>query len=223
MENGLSQRSRVNWLLFEMTGIMARLRARFWILLAILVMVFVSASIRILNRIASPSVTTRAGVSRPPPNWRGFVSTELGFSVLFPRKPKKSTESITNRAGLMLVRQHYSELDQAHAYGISVADLPFTNTFSEEQIQIMLNAGRDEALGTDGKLVAERKITLDSNLGREFDMEKLGGQAFVKVRVYFIKNRIYTLTAVGPYRERVSTNAFRFLDSFKLIESSTNN
>ena len=86
----------------------------------------------------------------------------------------------------------------------------------------MLEAGRDEALGKDGKLLSERRITLDSNLGREFDMEKLGGKVFVKVRVYFVVNRIYTLTAVGSSRERVSTNASRFLDSFRLIHSSTN-
>ncbi len=86
----------------------------------------------------------------------------------------------------------------------------------------MLDAGRNEALGTDGKLVAERKIALGPNLGREFDMEKLGGKAFVKARVYYVEGRIYTLTTVGSSRERVLQNASRFLDSFKLIESPTN-
>jgi hypothetical protein len=123
----------------------------------------------------------------------------------------------------MSVRQYYSKLDRVTAYGISVGDLPITNKFSDERIQIMLDAGRDEALGPDGKLLTERKIILGSNPGREFDMEKLNGEAFVKVRVWFVENRIYTLTAVGPSRERVLTNASRFLDSFKLIDSSTKN
>jgi len=108
------------------------------------------------------------------------------------------------------------------AYGISVTTLPVTNKFSEEQAQIMLDAGRDEAMGTDGKLLEERKITLGQNLGREFDMEKLGGRAFVRVRVYFVEGRIYTLTAVGSAREKSLKEASEFLDSFRLSESSTN-
>ncbi len=197
-------------------------RPSFWIVVSILVVGFVTISIWMLDRIASPPVTTQIHVSPTPLDWRTFVSTELRFSILFPRKPKESTETTTNRVGLMLVRQYYSELDRATAYGVSVGDLPLTNKFSEEQIEIMLDAGRNEALGTDGKLVAERKIALGPNLGREFDMEKLGGKAFVKARVYYVEGRIYTLTTVGSSRERVLQNASRFLDSFKLIESPTN-
>jgi hypothetical protein len=195
----------------------------FWIVLGILVVGFVSISMTMLKRVSSPSVITQVGVLRPP-NWHAFVNQELGFSILFPGQPKERNETTSTRAGRMSVRQYgCSELDRVHAYGISVAALPFTNKFSDEQIQIMLDAGRDEALGADGKLLTEQKITLGSNPGREFDMEKMDGKAFVKVRVWFVDNRIYTLTSVGPSGERVLTNASMFLDSFKLIDLSTKN
>jgi len=197
-------------------------RFRFWIVISALVVVFFSATSWILSRIASPPVTTI--VTRPPWDWRTVVSTEERFSITFPNKPKVQTQTTTNRAGVMFVRQYHSEVDRMTAFGISVTDLPVTNQFSEEQVQIMLDAGRNEALGTDGKLLDERKITLGQNLGREFDMEKLGGTAFVRVRVYFVEGRIYTLTAVGSSRENALKKASEFLDSFRLrlSESSTN-
>src|SRR6185503_19615994 len=87
----------------------SRTRVRFWIVIRALVIVFFATATWILNRIASPPVTTV--VSRPPWDWRTFVSTEEGFSITFPSKPKVRSETTTNRAGVMFVRQYYSEVD----------------------------------------------------------------------------------------------------------------
>src|SRR5205814_8158650 len=99
----------------------------FWIVVGILVVGFVAISILALNRISSPPVSTQIRVSPTPSEWRTFVNPESRFSILFPRKPKESVATTTDRARVMLVRQYYSELDRATAYGISVADLPLTN------------------------------------------------------------------------------------------------
>ncbi len=94
----------------------------------------------------------------------------------------------------------------------------FTNDFTDEQIKFMLDVSVKGALGSDGKLLAKRNITLGSNLGREIEFQKGGN--FMKMRFYKVGHKLQQLTALAPLTNQQasqSTNASYFFDSFSLL------
>src|SRR5262245_23648837 len=61
---------------------LSAVRVRFWIVIGALVVGFFATAAWILNRVASPPVTTV--VSRPQLEWRRFGSKKDRFSIAFP-------------------------------------------------------------------------------------------------------------------------------------------
>ena len=92
----------------------------------------------------------------------------------------------------------------------------FTNDFTDEQINFILDTSAKGALGADGKLLAKRNITLGIYFGREIEFQK-NNEYFVKMRCYKVGHNLQEVTVLLPLANQQSTNASYFLDSFSLI------
>jgi hypothetical protein len=66
-------------------------------------------------------------------------------------------------------------------------------------------------------------ITLNGYKGREIEWEpnyvnKENGEAFAIVHLFVTKKHFYEIQAVMPSADRFSTNYWRFLNSFQLLD-----
>src|SRR5580692_4717731 len=98
------------------------------------------------------------------PHWQRFTNREAGYAVEFPSKPFEyhdSDEIISNLAAISY-HQFVSVLESNNCFMVATLSESFTNDFTDEQINFMLDTSVKGALGSDGRLLAKRNITLDS-------------------------------------------------------------
>jgi hypothetical protein len=154
------------------------------------------------------------------PDWQRFTNHEDGYVVEFPTRPFKyhgNNEMISNPAAISY-HQFVSILESNNCFMVATLSESFTNDFTDEQINLMLDVSVKGALGSDGKLLAKRNITLGSNLGREIEFQKAGN--FLKMRYYKVGHKLQQLTVLVPLANQhasQSTNASYFFDSFNLL------
>jgi|HubBroStandDraft_2_1064218.scaffolds.fasta_scaffold203677_2 hypothetical protein len=154
------------------------------------------------------------------PHWQRFTNREAGYAVEFPSKPFEyhdSDEIISNLAAISY-HQFVSVLESNNCFMVATLSESFTNDFTDEQINFMLDTSVKGALGSDGRLLAKRNITLDSNLGREIEFQRAGN--FLKMRFYKVGHKFQQLTVSVPLANQQasqSTNASYFFNSFSLL------
>jgi hypothetical protein len=155
------------------------------------------------------------------PHWQRFTNREGGFVVEFPSKPFEyhdSDEIISNPA-VISFHQFVSVLESNNCFMATTLTESFTNDFTDGQINFLLDTSVKGALGTDGRLLAKRNITLGTNFGREIEYQ-IANKYFVKMRFYKVGHKLQELTVLVPLANKhasQSTNASYFFDSFNLL------
>jgi hypothetical protein len=187
---------------------------KFVIFAAIVLVVFLTAVDPLLEYIESSS-RTEAPVQTIP-QWRRFTNRECGYAVAFPSHPIENPYVLSNRQNVVSYRQFAATLGSNQVFMVATLVTSLTNNLSVEQIDFLMDKTAKGGLGDDGKLLAERKITLGTNMGREIEFEKSDGY-FYKMRCYQVGHDLQTLTVRVPLATRESTNVLFFLDSFSLI------
>ncbi|MBW4663971.1 MAG: tetratricopeptide repeat protein [Chroococcus sp. CMT-3BRIN-NPC107] len=151
-------------------------------------------------------------------SWQEFTAKAGGFSILLPSKPREDIQPISEEADSGTLHNFFVDTKDG-TYGVSYADFPnIPSNFNSQQIDELLKSVRDGVVGK-GKLLKERRITLNGYVGKEIEFVDLNKLNY-KVRIYFIKRRLYQQIVVSANPKLIVAQATnRFLDSFKLIAS----
>jgi hypothetical protein len=67
-----------------------------------------------------------------------------------------------------------------------------------------------------GKLLTEKNITLDKYQGREIKVDYDNGAAFIRMRLYIVKNKMYILQTITYAAKDNNASINEFLNSFQL-------
>ena len=142
--------------------------------------------------------------------WAKYSPEGGNFSILMPGSPKVEVENKIGPFG-PYTSNLFTEAKAGTFYLIGWTDYP-TNVSLNVQGEI--NATRDNFIkSVNGKLIAEKEISLDGHPGLEFTAE-MNSRLYVISRIYIVGNRPYQIVAVTPkYSDQ--TNANRFLWSFR--------
>lgn len=150
-------------------------------------------------------------------SWREFIPEEGRFSILVPRTPRETTETIETEMGT-LDEHTFTIIHGDIAYIVNYGDYP--QGLMNADHYAMLNALRDGAVeSVGGKLLSERAISIDGYPGREIKVKISSSTETVimQVRIYIVRNRLYYIYTMAPEARASSPDIKKFLRSFKLL------
>jgi len=153
------------------------------------------------------------GAASSSNNWNLFTSQEGNFSALFPGEPKEKTQNE------LVFKVHSFAFEKRNtAYLVLYVDYP--EKLHVSPTEQTFDGARNGALGKDGKLLQEKSITIEGFPGREIQVNKNKGEAFIVDRYFLAANRMYQIMAVVPKQDQSSTNISYFLNSFSLLKKN---
>jgi len=149
--------------------------------------------------------------------WQSFTSQVGGFSVLFPGTPTQETK---NQKPFPAHIVGYKP-DETTTYAVVYSDVP--RKPDPRGPNKIFDDSRQAAVGKNGKPLHEIPITLDGYSGRELEWEPVYkntnfGYGFAVAHFFVTKRHFYMVMAQVPSGERFSTNYWRFLNSFQLLD-----
>ena len=148
-------------------------------------------------------------------NWKTFTSPEGNFSALFPGTPEEKTQSEL----FLKVHSFVCEVSKKTAFLVMYTDFP--ETMHVSPTDAFFDGAKNGALAKDGKLLQEKSMTIEGFPGREIQIDKNKGEAFIIDRYFLAANRMYQVMAVVPRDNQSSTNITHFLDSFSLLKKNS--
>ena len=172
---------------------------------------------------AQPSEPSIPPTQTPLPAWPEFTSEAGGFVVKLPSTPTEQVQTVPSEVGDINLYIYMVEEDNA-ALGVMFNELPelITSVADEELIKVMLDSGRDGAMGNSGGvLVSEEEISLDGYPGRHIvfeipdEMFPGGGEGIA--RIYYVDGRLYQVVLIGEKGAFSPDETEMFLDSFHLL------
>jgi hypothetical protein len=153
-------------------------------------------------------------------DWKEFTSDEGRFSVLLPRTPRQTTETVDAPAGE--IDEHtFTTIYGSITYVVSYSDYPQNLTTGDTRA--VLDSLRDSAVTSfNGKLLSERSISLNGHPGRELKIQVSddAGTAIARFRIFLVRNRLYYLYTLAPEERSPSPSVDKFLNSFKLVQQN---
>ncbi|HEY7423442.1 MAG TPA: hypothetical protein VH682_04300, partial [Gemmataceae bacterium] len=149
-----------------------------------------------------------------PAAWHDFAPQGGRFHVSLPGTPLQRPAT---GQGLPPGYQVY-ELElhrQDVSFAISYGDVPLQE-WRQLRIQVRFDKSRDGMIANlpGSRVVAEKRIALNHNPGREYHL-KVASKGVVVARVYFVRNRLYVLVIGGSRITPDSEDVRKFLDSFQ--------
>lgn len=149
--------------------------------------------------------------------WQTYMLSNKSFSITLPELPKEKDQEIKTSAGAVKVKIYVVE-PRSSGPAWFVGHSEPSSTVKLDTDERRLDRARDGAVAAmNGKLQGERRLTLQRYPGRELDIVREGDQR-VRLRVYVVRQRMYTLLVVGTAEQVRSPEAERFFESFKLAE-----
>jgi hypothetical protein len=149
--------------------------------------------------------------------WKTYRYASDGFSATYPSAPTLQKRDIPTDAGSFELRSYIVE-DGAAAIFVGVCD--YGSKVSGQNPDVSLQGAKNGALqNSKSHLVAEKKITLGTYPGIEFEAES--DTAHFVARVYMVGTTLYQTLVVYPLNQPYA-GATRFLDSFQLIARTSN-
>jgi len=147
---------------------------------------------------------------------RPLVSKEASFTVVFPGDPVQDTMTVPTPEGPQLRRVfRYSDDDAVYL----VVHTCMRPSKASSDPQELLDLGREGNLKlTGGKLLSEKRISLDGHPGRDLIEEVGGQQSYSRIFVGDL-GAFYSLTA-SPRSSAATPKALEFLESFKILPPS---
>jgi hypothetical protein len=142
-------------------------------------------------------------------------SPDGSFTVLMPGSPKYESQQV-----LGMTTETYGVEERGGFYALEITDYGANHKLKPEEIDGRLVARCETLLTTyKARLTSEEKIKLGGNHpGSLVEAELTEREGVLKARVYFVKNRMYQLVAVGSRKWASSENVKRFLESLKVKE-----
>ncbi len=153
----------------------------------------------------------------PPIAWQPFTSGAGGFTISMPDEQKSDVLPMNTPVGVIDLHLFTVDLDDS-AYIVGYSDYP-ESLVRNSSADVMLDGARDGAVANvGGKLLNERRLTLQGYPGRELWIEaEAGGQpGLVQARIYLVGRRLYQVLVAGSTTQFSESDAEFFLDSFEL-------
>ena len=159
-----------------------------------------------------------AAVDKPAKSqWTTFGSPEGRFEVLMRGEVKQFPVEVENQFGTTTLHMNVATWDETMLV-VNWVDYP--PDVAQDLPEQLLDDSREAALeNLGGKLVSEKPIKLVRHNGREILIEVAKQDRLFRVRVYLVGNRLYQTVLFGPPKAVRSTEAQKYLDSFKLTEA----
>lgn len=174
---------------------------------------------------ADPGVATQmaAGGGNSPSaplsgqaQWKEFGSRSGKFGVLFPGIPEASKTEIMTPAGTVVSTRFTVRAGPGVTYDVMYNDYPKSSAGAINQ-EILLDAARDGLIHrTNGRLITEKTITLDGNLGREVEIRGIDATLYT-VQLVLVDRRLYQVLAID--RKSKSAGTRKFLESFRVLRT----
>lgn len=155
-------------------------------------------------------------VTRSKTEWRIVRPSDDSFSVLMPGTAQEKSTYATSLA-FGKVKANMLILEQGQwCYSVTWVDYP-KGTHRDSDADRFLDQGRDGAVeGVQGKLLGEEHVKIEGYSGRKLRIEPASPQATALVNMLVVGDREYSITVVCPKKNSFSSDASKFLDSFRL-------
>jgi hypothetical protein len=146
------------------------------------------------------------------------------FKAKFPSKPTYESQVVNSAVGNLTMHIHTyqavdSETEDNLVYGVISTEYPdsIIDSNNPELMSSMFRSAIDGAVeSVKGKLLTEKNITLDKYQGREIKVDYDNGAAFIRMRLYIVKNKMYILQTITYSAKDNNASINEFLNSFQL-------
>lgn len=154
------------------------------------------------------AVTTHAQTAQ----WSQYSYSEDGFAASYPSPPDLQKKTVQTSAGEFEMRSYTA---QSRDTALIAAVCDYGAALAEKTSdQVLLGAKNSTLSNSASRLLNEKKITLDTNPGLQFEAEN--STTHFTVRIYLAGTTLYQVLAVSPINKPFEQTA-RFLDSFQFI------
>jgi hypothetical protein len=165
-----------------------------------------------------PAATPQPPADDIPRGWLAISPPGGRFTALFPGEPKETKAVSQTERGP--IENHTLAIEVgASTYAVSWFDFPGVVP-QGPQIKGALEGGQKGLLEKLGpvKVVKDREIALDGFPGKEVVVEDADKRFTLTVRLYLVRQRLYTLFASSPLGQPEGPDVRRFFASFRLVE-----
>ena len=146
------------------------------------------------------------------PQWKAFSSSADGFRASFPTEPEVSKDSVPVGSETFELHSYVAEVGNTALY-IAVCDYGPKGAAGDPAT--LLASAKDGAVShMSAHILTEKKITLDSSPGVEFEAES--DKLHIAARMYIAGGVLFQTMVASPLNEKYADTA-RFLDSLQLI------
>jgi len=148
--------------------------------------------------------------------WEEFTSEKGDFTVLFPGKPKGSTDFQNIGPGASMSTTSYTVAPILKWFGAryTVASTKVFASNIQWDDDAAIRGGRQGIINEGGKIVGERDVEVSGYNGREFEVTIKDQKS--TLRMFRVENELYVLEVVRWKRKDVSSEMEKFFDSFQL-------
>lgn len=149
-----------------------------------------------------------------PISWRDFSQTDYGFTVRLPGEPHKETVKINPNDSRLDMHNWIAIGENGLVYQVAFQQL-LAVPENDYNANIYIESLRDGlAEGIEGKVVSERRITLNGHPGREFKIKSAKMRALG--RLFLVGSRVYILNLMTANGEVNQSAANDYFDSLKI-------
>lgn len=150
-------------------------------------------------------------------SWTAFSPEGGRYRIDMPASPRVSTTPISSANGTVSMTEAVLQTPGA-VYVVSHVDYP-ERVAAAHSSDVLLDRARDGMVG--GRTIrGEQRLTLGRTPGREFVIIEKNDNVNA-VRIYWARNRLYTLMATGRPGIESQPDTRRFFDSFAIIRPSS--
>jgi len=151
------------------------------------------------------------------PEWKSYSYPADGFSASYPSQPESSKRNVPTDAGNFELRAYLAQDGEAALF-VGVCD--YGSAVAGKNPDTVLQGAKTGAVGNvNGHLVSEKKITLGTYPGIEFEAEN--DTMHFSARVYLVGATLYQTLTAAPLGKPYA-GVTRSLDSFQLIARTGN-
>lgn len=159
-------------------------------------------------------------------SWELVWSEEGQCSVMMPGEPTYEKMEVPTESGPFDLHMYMLDLSSEEGTDNLVYALMYTPLPEEiraekgkpdAETKQRMDNGRNQAISNvNGKLIREKDIYYKGYPGREFEIDYQEGMAVIKVRMYFIENKLYQLQVITLTENIRNRSIDRFMRSFKI-------
>ena len=151
------------------------------------------------------------------PEWKSYSYPADGFSASYPSVPELSKRNVPTDAGSFELRAYLAQDGEAALF-VGVCD--YGSAVTGRNPDTVLQGAKTGAVSNvNGHLISEKKITLGTYPGIEFEAEN--DTMHFTARIYLVGTTLYQTLIAAPLGKPYAGTT-RFLDSFQLIARTSN-